>query len=201
LFYSELANSQTVENEFQTQMEFDMSWKLAKKLKLSVIPELRFNEPFVFDKFLFETQLAYKPIKLVELGGSYKLIANRRENNPTEFLSKFAFDATVGKNINRWDPSFRIRYTNDTEDDSNNQFFRYKAKLEYNLKNCKLTPAVAVEGFQELATSELYKMRYSANLGYKLNKKNSIALGYKFDYYMQDFLNKHTLYLGYKIKF
>ena len=78
---------------------------------------------------------------------------------------------------------------------------RYKASLDYNIPNSKITPFVAVEAFQKLSDADLYKMRYAAGFDYKLFKKNYIGVDYKFDYYQNEYKNRHILSVGYKIKF
>lgn len=193
--------AQTVENEFQSRTEIKLSYKLLDNIKLSVTPEVRLDESFNMDKFLLETGIQYKPVKFLSVGGSYRFIANTRDTKSTEYLHRFALDATFSKKIERWKPSLRIRYTNYTEDDANSDFLRYKAKVEYNIKNIKLSPVVGIEAFHELGDNEFYKMRYTLGMGYKFNKKNSISAGYKLDYYLQEYLNKHILYVGYKFNF
>lgn len=201
LLVTQVVQSQTTEDEFQTRSEIKLSYKPIDNIKIYVTPELRFDETFAADKFLLETGLAYKPIKFLELGGSYRYIVNYRDVKSTEYLHRFALDATLGKSFNRWKPSLRIRYTNYTEDNSNSNYLRYKAKLEYNIKNCKLSPLIAAEAFNDLEDGTYYKMRYTLGADYKLNKKNAISIAYKLDYYLQDYLNKHILYVGYKYKF
>ncbi len=193
--------AQEVENSFQTRTEFKTSLKLSKKWKLQFTPELRFDENFDVSKYLFELKGIYKPIKNLSFGASYLYIINPRPNNPTEYLSRYAFDVEWGKDFKRWESSFRLKYTNYSEDITNGNFLRYKAELGYDIKNSKLTPVISTEAYQELSDNELYKMRYGLGAKYKLNKKNAINFGYKLDYYLNNYQNKHILYLGYKIKF
>lgn len=198
---SQYLGAQTVENDFQSRTELKLSYEPIDKIRLSVTPEVRLDESFKMDKFLLEAGVQYKPFKVFSIGGSYRFIANTRNTKSTEYLHRFALDATYSKKIERWKPSFRLRYTNYTEDDANSDFLRYKAKVEYNIKNFKLSPVVGVEAFHELSDNEFYKMRYTLGFDYKLNKQNAISVGYKLDYYLQEYLNKHIVYVGYKFKF
>lgn len=198
---SQYLGAQTVENDFQSRTELKLSYEPIDKIRLSVTPEVRLDESFKMDKFLLESGVQYKPVKVFSIGGSYRFIANTRNTKSTEYLHRFALDATYSKKIERWKPSFRLRYTNYTEDDANSDFLRYKAKVEYNIKNFKLSPVVGVEAFHELSDNEFYKMRYTLGFDYKLNKQNAISVGYKLDYYLQEYLNKHIVYVGYKFKF
>ena len=159
------------------------------------------DESFSVDKYLLESTLSYKPLKGLELGGSYRFIINPRDEKATEYLNRFALYAKYAYKIQRWKPSLRIKYTNYTEDISTGTFLRYRAKLNYDIKNCKITPMASVEAFQDLGDNQIYKLRYGLGARYKFNKHSSIDLGYNLDYYMQEYLNKHIIKIGYRYKF
>jgi hypothetical protein len=199
---SKTSLAQEVENEFQSRLGLDLSYKPLKKLKLSFTPEMRFDEDFSLANYLFEGGVEYKPVKFLELEAIYRFAVNPRDNKDTEYASRYSFGATAKKEFGRFEPSFRLRYGNDADDvEDDEEFMRYKAKLKYDIANCKITPFVAAEAFQELSDAELYKMRYSAGLDYKLFKNNYIQASYKFDYYKNEYKNRNIISLGYKIKF
>ena len=193
-------SAQEVDNTYQSRIEFKSSLKLADKWKLYFIPEFRLDESFSVDKYLLELRGVYKPAKILSLGASYRFVGNPRETKATEYLHRYALDATFEKKFKRFEPSFRLKYTNYSEDKSDSEFLRYRAELNYDIKGSKLTPLISAEAFQELNDNDLYKMRYTLGVKYKLNKKNSINFGYKLDYYLNEYQNKHILYLGYRIK-
>lgn len=195
------AFSQDVTNEFQTRTEVKLSYKPVKKLSLSLSPEVRLGESFHVDKYMLETGISYKPLKGLSLGASYRFIINPRESKATEYLNRFALYTSYEKKIQRFVPSLRVKYTNYTEDNSQGEFLRYRAKLEYDIKSCKITPMLSAEAFHDISGKQIYKMRYALGAEYKLNKKNSLGLGYMLDYYMTDYQNKHIIKLGYKYKF
>ena len=64
-----------------------------------------------------------------------------------------------------------------------------------------LATAFILKEFQHVDGGGLYKMRYSTGVNYKLFKNNYLGINYKFDYYNTEYLNKHIISLGYKIKF
>jgi hypothetical protein len=197
-----ISSAQEVENDFQTRTSAELSFEPLKKLKLNLIPELRFDENFSLDKYLFEGETVYKPVKFLSLGATYRFEGNLRDNKDTEYFNRFAFSATAKKEFKRFESAFRLRYTNDADDEtSNDDFLRYKASLNYNIRKSKITPFVGVEAFQRLSDTELYKMRYTAGADYKLFKKNYLGVSYKFDYYEKEYKNRHILSVGYKIKF
>lgn len=195
------AFTQTVSNEFQSRTKIELNLDLLKGLNLSLAPEVRLDESFSVDKYLLESTLSYKPLKGLELGGSYRFIINPRDEKATEYLNRFALYARYTYKIQRWKPSLRIKYTNYTEDISTGTFLRYRAKINYDIKSCKITPTASVEAFQDLDDNQLYKFRYGIGMRYKLNKHSAIDLGYNLDYYMQEYRNKHILEIGYRYSF
>jgi len=200
-FAASASHAQEVSNDFQTRTEVKLSWKALDKFTLSLIPELRLDEAFQVDKYLLESEVSYTPVKGLSLEGTYRFVINPRNNNPTEYLHRFALDAAYEHKIQRWEPSFRIKYTNYTEDVSQGEFLRYRARLLYDIKNCKITPLGAAETFHDLSENQIHKMRYSAGAHYRFNKNNRIELRYMLDYYMQEYRNKHIINLRYRYKF
>lgn len=195
------AFSQEVTNDFQARTEVKLSYKPLDKLSLSLSPEVRWDESFQVDKYLLESTISYEPVKGLSLGGSYRFIINPRSDKSTEYLHRFALFTSYKKKIERFEPSLRIKYTNYTEESSLGEFLRYKAKLEYDIKSCKITPVLSAEAFHDITGNQIYKMRYAVGAEYKINKKNSLGLGYMLDYYMIAYQNKHIIKLGYKYKF
>jgi len=201
--YSNLQAQEEVVNDFQNRMWVGLSYKPAKKLKFSLTPEIRYDENFSINRFLIEGEAKYKIVKFLSIDGTYRFVVNQRETKVTQYLNRFGLSATVKKDFKRFEPSLRILYSNYTDDEiTNNKFLRYKASLEYDIAKSKLFPFVAVEAFQQLGDNKiLYKMRYTAGMEYKLNKKNFIGLSYKLDYFKHEYTNKHIVSLGYKFKF
>ncbi len=202
MLFAGTIQAQEVTNEFQTRTELELVYKPVKKLKLTFMPQLRFDENFSLDKYLFEGEAEYKLTKFLDVAATYRFVVNPRDTKDTEYFNRYGFSATAGKKFGNFEPAFRLRYSNYADDDvSDKSFMRYKASLKYDIPKCKLTPFVAAELFQQTDGGDLYKMRYSTGLDYKLFKKNFIGVSYKFDYYNTDYLNKHIISLGYKIKF
>lgn len=194
-------SAQDVENDFEYRTSVKLSFKPIKKLKIKFSPEIRFKDDFSVDRYLLETELVYKPLKILYLSGGYRFVVNPRNEKDTEYLHRYEFGAALKKDFDRFQPQLRLRYTNYADDDAEDQFLRYKAALGYNIKDCKLTPTLSAELFQQLSDNSMYKMRYKLGLDYKLLKKNYITASYRFDYYLQEDKNNHIFSLGYKIKF
>lgn len=194
--------AQDIENNYQTRTLAEVSFEPLKNFKINLLPELRFEEDFTLDKYLIEGEVVYKAKKFLSLGASYRFGGNLREDKDTEYFNRFGLSATVKKDFNRFEAAFRLRYTNDSDDDISNQvYMRYKASVEYDIQNCKLTPFVGIEAFQEVPDAGLYKVRYLAGMDYKLFKNNYLGLNYKLDYFHNEYKNNHIVSARYKIKF
>lgn len=197
-----VVTAQKIKNDFETRTAVSLSFKPIKKLKLSFIPEMRFDENFSLDKYLFEGEAECKVTKFLDVAATYRFVVNPRDTKDTEYFNRYGFSATAKKEFGNFEPSFRLRYSNYADDEiTDKSFMRYKASLKYDIPDCKLTPFIAAELFQQTDGGNLYKMRYSSGFDYKLFKKNYIGVSYKFDYYNTDYLNKHIISLGYKMKF
>ncbi len=160
-----------VVNKYRFGTDFQI--KLMKGLNLDIEPEFRFNGGF--DDFILNGSLSYKTFGCIYWGATYRLICDREESDTAsvattsslfwgdtqkayewECLGRYAFDVTYKDKFGRFTPAVRLRYNNFADDDgedeyySDSKFLRYKGKVEYDIRKCKLTPELAVEAFQEL---------------------------------------------------
>ena len=197
------AQENTVVNDYQNRLSLDLKYKASKKIQFYFTPEIRLNPSFAVDRFLFEGRVRYKPIKYVYFTGIYRFIGNPRKTKETQYLNRIGFSATAIKEFNRFEPSFRVMFSNYTDDEiTNDKFMRYKFALSYDIDNSKLTPYAAAEAFQQLGVKvTLYKMRYTAGVKYKINKRSKISVFYKLDYYETEYVNKHIFGIEYNYKF
>jgi hypothetical protein len=190
-----------VENDYESRFSAAFGYKLNKNFKIGIIPELRLNQNFAVEKYLLESEITYEPIKIVDLEAKHRITGNLKDNKDTEYLHRFALNASVKDKFNRLEPSLRLCYSNYADDEiTDKKFLRYKAALDYDVAKTSLTPSIGVELFHQLNNNEFYKLRYSAGIDYKLFKNNYIALTYKLDYYLQENKNKHIFDFGYKLK-
>ncbi len=194
--------AQEVDNELQMRTKMDVSFKPLKKVKITLSPELRFEDSFSLDKYLLEGELEYKILSILDVGASYGFVGNLRKEKDTEYFNRYAFYATAAEKFKRFEPSFRLMYSNYADDDADDKkFLRYKAGLKYDIRNCKITPWAAAQFFQSLDEGGLQKIRYALGANYKLSQKNTLGLNYKLDYYRTEYRNRHIISLNYKIKF
>ncbi|PCH67144.1 MAG: hypothetical protein COC06_11725 [Bacteroidales bacterium] len=192
--------AQEVENEFQSRTSITLSTKLLKNLKVSISPELRFDENFSLDKSLLEGKASYKLFDHFSLGAGYRFYANKRESKSTEYYNRYSLIAKYTKSYYRFDPSLKVSYSNFSDDESDSNMLRYKAAVKYNIRKSKFTPYAGLEFVQQTKDGDLHKTRYFIGTNYKICKKNYIEASYKFDYFQNEFKNRHIVSIGYKLK-
>ncbi|MDP3913065.1 MAG: DUF2490 domain-containing protein [Bacteroidota bacterium] len=182
------------QNGPSTWFELEFSKKIVKNLKVEFNPELRLHGGFEMDTYILEGGLSYKLHKYLTLAGYYRYeneynYREKRQIYEWEPSNRFAFDARSGFELKRFDFKFRVRYTNgsdfDQTSDSKKSYFRYRAKVDYNIKGSKFTPFVSAEAFHDLIFNDLDKIRYTTGLAYSINKKNEIGLFYRLQDYIE----------------
>lgn len=203
-----------IENTFEYRTGLDLSLKLMKGLKFEVAPDLRFADGGL-DRFVLNTGLSYKTFDCLYWGVTYRLDVNRVEGGDgtytslgvykthhTESYNRFAFDVTYKDGYGRFTPSLRLRYSNYVDEQvEGKSFLRYRAKVDYDIRKCRFTPFVSVEGYHQTSDMVLYKVRYSTGVDFKTSRNGSLSLDYKLDYFNLKYKNSHIVSTGYKYKF
>jgi hypothetical protein len=194
-----------------TWIELELSKKIVKNLKFEFNPELRLFGGFKMDTYILEGGLSYKLHKYLTLAGYYRYeneynYREKRQIYEWEPANRFAFDARTGFDISRFAVQFRLRYTNgadfDQTTDDRASFFRYRAKVSYDIKGNRLAPFVSVEAFHDLIIKEIDKIRYTGGLAYPINKSNELSLFYRLqDYSETDKESMNIIGAGYSLKF
>lgn len=200
LILASSTKAQEVENEFQSRTSITLSTKLLKNMKVSISPELRFDENFSLDKSLLKGKASYKLFDHFSLGAGYQFYANKRKSKSTEYYNRYSLMAKYAKSYYRFDPSIKVSYSNFSDDESDSNMLRYKATVKYNIRKSKFTPYAGLEVFQKTKDGDLHKIRYFIGTDYKICKKNYIEASYKFDYFQNELKNKHIVSIGYKLK-
>jgi hypothetical protein len=90
--------------------------------------------------------------------------------------------------------------TKDYDTDEKNAL-RQRIKVEYNTRKCKLDPYASVEIVNELNNSFTFKkMRYAVGVDYKINKQNTLSVGYLYQRKFANDLNLYAFSIGYSLK-
>lgn len=193
-----------------TWLELEFSKKIIKNLKVEFNPELRLASGFEMDSYILEGGLSYKLHEYLTVAGYYRFeneynYREKRKIYEWESSNRLAFDAKSGFNLDRFDVQFRLRYTNGADFDQTtsdkSSFFRYRAKIEYDIKGSKLIPFISAEVFHDLILKEVEKTRYTSGLTYPINKKNEISMFYRLQDYTDTKTSLNILGLGYSLKF
>jgi hypothetical protein len=177
-----------------TWFELEFSKKIIKDLKLEINPELRLLNGFEMDSYIFEGGLSYKINKYLGVGGYYRYENEYKYKKSTgaykgqKAYNRWAFDAKSGFELSRFDFSFRIRYTYgadyDATTDDKASYFRYRAKVDYDIKGLKFVPYASIELYHDLILREINRTRYTAGFTYPINKHHEVGLFYRLmDYY------------------
>jgi hypothetical protein len=167
---------------------------------------------FEMDSYILEGGLSYKLHKYLTLAGYYRYENEWKYKNSTGAYkgqvsyNRLAFDAKTGFELKRFELQFRLRYTNgadfDQETDDRVSYFRYRAKVDYDIKGSKLVPFASVESFNYLIVKDIDKMRYTGGLQYPINKNNEVSLFYRLqDYSEAEKESMDIIGLGYSLKF
>jgi len=190
LLCTNLISAQT--NEYYNWVELDIEKKIIKKVKLSFTTENRFYEFSSFDEYYFQIGLTYKPFDFCSFGGYYRYSVEKNKYEEFETENRLVFDTKLMAKVNRWKPTFRIRFINYLENneliEDKTSYLRYKPAIKFDIPNSKFAPFVSAEIFHHLTDNEINKVRYSAGLDYNFSK--NIGCGAAWIY--QDNLLKDT---------
>lgn len=193
------AQHDNMSNEYRTS--FQLKYKIIDPIKISIEPEVRFDEDFSVDESMISTALEYSPLKLCSLGTEYRFIRNERKKKEAEYLHRFAIYSDFSKKIYRFQPELKIMYTNYSEDEPTNEnYLRTKFTIEYNIPKIKINPYIGYESYYLLNEKTFYKNRYMTGLDIRLFKKNRVKLTYKFDDHLKEYKYKNIFELNYMIK-
>ncbi len=198
-YTSILANTE----KFGTWIELTFTKKFLKDFEFSIIPEIRLQDDFTVDEYIFEGKLGYEPIKFLDLSVSYRYNTNVKEKG-NEVSNNFVFDATGKTDYKRFDGALRLRFTNEYDAGDipwETVYFRPRAKLKYNIKKVKINPYVCYELYYNLKNNVLYKGRFDIGISRELSKHHEIGIYYRNQDYYSVRNSIHILGIDYGFKF
>lgn len=194
------AGALDTEVDYRSQIAYELNWKLAKGLKFSLEPEIRFDRSFAIDSYQFGAGLRYKTLKYLYLGAGYRMIIIPTSSYESTTNNKFEFSATLKERFGRFTPSARVLYSNYADDEiDDKKFWRYRAKVEYDIRKCPLTPFFSMEAYQSMEENLLYKMRYSTGVDFKVASGKYLYFNYKMDYFQLKYKTRNIFGIGYKV--
>lgn len=190
-------------DKFGTWIELEFSKEFFKKWELSFIPEVRFQDDFSVDEYIFEGKLGYEPFKFLGLAAAYRYNTNVK-NSGNESSHSAVFDITGKTEFGRFEGSLRGRITNDTDGGDvpwETFYFRPRIKIKYNIKGNKIDPYVNYELFTNLKESDVYKGRFDIGATRKLGDYHRIGIYYRLQDYFSSRQSIHILGIDYRFKF
>ncbi len=130
--------------------------------------------------------------------GSYKI--GRIELSLRE---RYQYTYRPKQYVTKYDSDGITRKTDEIIKTKHQHVLRSRLQVEYNIRKCKFTPYASCEIYNSLTDGfSTEKTRWTAGTSYKLNKKNSLSLYYRYiDETDEDEDNGHIIGIGYKHKF
>lgn len=205
----------SAQDDLGSSLSADITKRIIPGLNLSLEEDFRLRDNLSeVDRFSTTLELSYKPWKFLKLGGAYNLINYNHETKGWEVRHRYYFFATGSYRINRFTVSLRERFQStyrvgvkETSKRANPKLYlRSRLEVEYDIRNCKFEPFASVELYNTLNDpqgNKMNKLKYTAGSKYKLNKRNSLQLYYRYVNFKDDDEGdgKHMIGLGYSYKF
>lgn len=168
----------------RTYLETEVSGEIFKNFELILSPQVRFREGFDLKEYFVETGAEYKFNRYFSAATSYRLGTNVSKDGESTNFGRFALDARTSIKLNKFEPKFRLRYTNQNEDFSNvsdtkYNFLRYKLGFEYDISESHFKPYIYGEFFQNLTETGINGIRFEGGINYKINKHNLVGAYYR----------------------
>ena len=202
-----------------TWIELGVSKKIVENLKIELNPELRLLDSLKMDSYILEGGLSYKLHKYLTVASyfryedEYKYKKKSGKYKGQESSNRLAFDAKSGFELQRFNFQFRLRFTQGLYANNDASEFRFRTKIDYDIKGSKFVPFVSVEIFNDQTIlsvdretisgglKNIDKIRYTAGVSYAINKNNEANLYYRLqDSRINDKIT-NILGLGYSLDF
>ncbi len=165
-----------------------ISFNLPKKFSFKVVNGERFvNTGIGLVKYLFQFEGGYKISKHFDVALIYRTAWRIENDGNFHYRDKLMAELSADQSLGRFGFTNRLRYQRRTKsyvtdawDEVPLQHMRDKITVDYNIKKCKLTPAIYTELFFPLypfKTRTLDEVRLGADLKYKFNKHHAVKGG------------------------
>lgn len=202
LFYTICSFAQ--KEDFQTWISASLNGEIVKTIDFDITPELRLNRNSSSIKsILTDFDLSYPLNKYFRIGTQYRF-QNEIDNNEVYYLvNRIGIYGKVDKDIQRFRLAYRAVYEWEYTGYNTREYgkiplqeMRHKISVGYYKKIWALRPTVSCEYFIPLKPEFIelsHKIRASAGLTYKINKKISLTVDYKYqrEFYATDPLTAH----------
>lgn len=196
------ATSLAQTDNFNTWIEFEFRKDFLKNAEFSLTPEIRLKDQFNVDEYLLKAQLGYALFPFLDLAAAYRVNTEvKSKGNETSY--RYELEAQLKKDVARFEASLRGRLTNYSEEsaDDPGTWFRPRIKMEYDIKNNKISPYTSFELFRNITDKTFQKWRLDAGFTRELGGPHRIGLYYRLHDYFSDKTSMHILGIEYRLRF
>ena len=187
--------AQNTNNDFLVWNSVGLTYKVNKKIKLSLEGHLRMKEDAqTIDEHFTQFEAQYELFQNfdIAIGGRY-IFENDNQGKKQGYENHFRYhvDLKYGAEVDRLDIGLRLRYQNKNElgvseldGDLPTQNIRFKTSFDYNIKKWPLDPEFAVEFFRRAQKGEAFrysKIRLTIGTSYKIKKMGKFGVFYRYE--------------------
>ena len=168
------------ENDFQTWHSLSIKKEINKNTDLNLRVGLRFREnSSLFSKKFIDMRISNELHKKISIAAGYRYISSMNKEFEQLDLHRFYFDLNYKNKFNkRWLYSIRNRWQYQFQVYGNEQTFRQRFSLKYNIRKTKITPYCSVEYFSN-TFGQINKLRSTFAFSYPILKYFDFDLAYR----------------------
>lgn len=199
--------------DFGAWYSLSAQYDITKRIQLNISEELRTtSNASETDQIFTDAGISFKLNKYVSVGGYYRFIKKREDNNLFYSRNRFYGELNLECPLKRFEISYRFRVQRQVNEFSEYAYNppviynRHKFELKYNIKGSKITPSLFYERFYRTNHIKAYyadNARYGFGLDYRFNKNHKVGIGYLIDkdlYPENKYLNVITLNYRFSFK-
>ncbi len=201
-------------SNFGSLVEAEIGKRFFKKLEASLSAEWRQREDLgEVDRLSAAAELSFRFNQYIKVGAAYNYIQFNHEKRGWETRHRYIGYVTGNYKYRRVKFSLRERFQSTyregvkvTAKRANPRFMlRSKFGIDYNIRKSPFEPFISAEMYNTLndpRKNYVDRIRYEAGTGYKINKKNSLSLSYRYTDYAtpEDGDIVHAICVGYKFR-
>ena len=204
--------AQNTNNDFLVWNSIGLTYKLNKKIKLSLEGHLRMKEDAkTIDEHFTQFEAQYELFKDFDIavGGRY-IFENDNQGKKQGYENhlRYHIDLKYKVAVNQLDIRLRARYQNKNElgvseldGDLPTQNIRFKTSFDYNIANWPLDPEFSAEVFQRAQKGEGFrysKIRLTLGSSYKIEKIEKFVVFYRYEDSARNIIPNEFSILGFK---
>lgn len=204
--------AQNTNNDFLVWNSIGLTYKLNKKIKLSLEGHLRMKEDAkTIDEHFTQFEAQYELLEDFDIvvGGRY-IFENDNQGKKQGYENhlRYHIDLKYKVAVNQLDIRLRARYQNKNElgiseldGDVPTQNIRFKTSFDYDITNWPIDPEFSAEVFQRAQKGEGFrysKIRLTLGTSYKIEKIGKFGVFYRYEDSARNIIPNEFSILGFK---